>query len=153
MESYINLGLQGELASFLISSARLLCPSDQDFVDYRGKLESIMEPSSVPTFGFSLSVFIFSWKPPDQGSVGCSPERILPDKKNHEACPKILQYKTECAFTESNIICFPRRSSRVQDTTFLPIRNSDSGCSRFMNVFIGCKNRFHVLCPMCCVRF
>lgn len=106
MESHIKLGLLGKLASFLISPPRLLCPSDQDFVDYRGKLESIMEPSSVPTLGFSLSVFIFSWKPSDQGSVGCSPERILPDKKNHEACPKILQCKTVYAITECNIICF-----------------------------------------------
>lgn len=79
-------GTRAELASFRISPPRLLCPSERDFVDYRGKLESVMEPSSVPTLWFSLSVFIFSWKPSDQGSVGCSPEGILPDKKNHEAC-------------------------------------------------------------------
>lgn len=85
--------MQGELVSFLIYPPRLLCPSDQHFVDYLGKFESIMEPSLVPALGFSLSVFIFSWKPSDQGSVGCSPERIFPDKKNHEACPKILQNK------------------------------------------------------------
>lgn len=92
------------LASFLISPPRLLCPSDQHFVDYRGKLESIMQPSSVPALGFSLSVFVFSWKPSDQGSVGCSPERIMPDKKNHEACPEMLQYKTIYAITECNSI-------------------------------------------------
>lgn len=106
MESNINLGLQGELASFLISPPRFLCLSDQHFVDYRGKLESIMEPSSVPTLGFSLSVFIFSWKPSDQGSVGCSPERILPDKKNHEACPKILHCKIVYAITEWSSFVF-----------------------------------------------
>lgn len=94
MECNINLGLQGVPASFLISPPRLLCLSDQHFVDYRGKLDSIMEPSTVPTLGFSLPIFVFSWKPSDQGSVGCSPERILPDKKNRDACPKILQCKT-----------------------------------------------------------
>lgn len=67
-------------ASFLISPAGPLCPSDEDFVDYRGKLESIMEPSSVPTLRLSLPVLVFSRKPSDQRGVGCSPERILPDK-------------------------------------------------------------------------
>lgn len=131
MESYINLGLQGGLASFLISPPRLLCPSDQHFVDYRGKLESIMEPSSVPTLGLSLSVFIFSWKPSDQGSVGCSPERILPDKKNHEACPKILQCKTVYAITEFNIICFsPKGHQEFKIQHF---------CQRQININYMCK--------------
>lgn len=47
-----------------------------------------MEAASVPTLGFSLSVFVFSWKPPDQGGVGGSPQRVLPEKKNREARPK-----------------------------------------------------------------
>ena len=79
MEIHINL--QGELvASFLIPPPGRLCLSDQ-FVDYRGKLESIMEPTPVPALGFAPPVVVFSWKPPDQGDVGRSPERILSDKK------------------------------------------------------------------------
>lgn len=93
MESYINLGSQGELISFLISPPRLLCLSDQDCVDYQGKLESIIEPSLVPTLWFCLPVFIFSWKPSDQGSVGCSPERILPEKKIKKCVQKYCNAK------------------------------------------------------------
>lgn len=101
MEYSINLGLRGDVASFLISPPRLLCPSDQNFVHYQGKLDSIMQPSSVPSLGFSLPVFIFSWKPSDQGSVCCSPERILPDKKNHVVSKNIAVQKTAFALISS----------------------------------------------------
>lgn len=82
MERCFNSGLQAELASFLMSPPGLLCPSDEDFSAYGGKSESIMESSFVPTFGFSLSVLILSWKPSDQGDVGRSPERIFPEIRN-----------------------------------------------------------------------
>lgn len=60
---------------------RTLCPSNEDFLDYRGKLESIMEASSVPTFWLSLSVFVLGWKPSEQACVGHPPERTFPDKE------------------------------------------------------------------------
>lgn len=64
-----------------------------------------MEPSSVPALWFSLSIFVFSWKPSDQGDVGGSPERIFPDKENREACPELQQ--CENAVTpECDIIFF-----------------------------------------------
>lgn len=50
-----------------------------------------MEPSWVPALRFSLSVFVFSWKPSDQGDAGGSPERIFPDKENGEVCPELQQ--------------------------------------------------------------
>lgn len=63
-----------------------------------------MEPSSVPALRFSLSVFIFSWKPSDQGDVGGSPERIFPDKENRRACPDLQQ--CENAVTAERDIVF-----------------------------------------------
>lgn len=63
-----------------------------------------MEPSSVPALRFSLSVFIFSWKPSDQGDVGGSPERIFPDKENRRACPELQQ--CENAVTAERDIVF-----------------------------------------------
>lgn len=60
---------------------------DRVFGDYRGKRDSIVEPSSVPALGFSLSIFIFCWKPSDQGDAGGPPQGIFPDKDKREACP------------------------------------------------------------------
>lgn len=137
------------LLPFLISPPTLLCLSDKDFADYRGKLESIMEPSSVPTLGFSLSVFIFSRKPSDQGSVGCSPERIFSDKKNHEACRKILQCKNSICHhwmqhylnPEGQLLYFwwsEEPANYFTTNTY----GSDSRCILFRTMFIHKYNKY-----------
>lgn len=87
----------------IIFPSKTLCPPDRDFWDYRGKWNSIMEPSQVPALRFSLSVFVFGWKPSDQRDIGSSPERIFPDKENREACPELQQCENTAA-AECDII-------------------------------------------------
>lgn len=88
---FIGRGSQFVAASMLLS---FLCR--EDVADYRRKLESIVEATAVPTLRLRLPVLVFSRKPSDQWSVGCPPQRILPEKKKGIMITKKKNKKQKC---------------------------------------------------------